>query len=185
MHSGTGKNAADLLLTVDAMARAGDRQCDAVVIVSSDGDFRHLAEHLRGRDLTVLGIGGGAASARFKASCRRFEIIGRSNPLCPDPPFQPATGAKASASLPQSAWQAAIVSLLCDAEGDAGMTTQEIGTLMGVRHGAHIRRHPDGTWKAYFEKRHGLFRTSAGPDGTRIHLRHPQTRIRPHALAAE
>ena len=47
MHAGTGKNASDLLLALDAVELALRGDVDHFVIASSDGDFSHLALRLR------------------------------------------------------------------------------------------------------------------------------------------
>ena len=187
VHSGIGKNAADLLLTVDAMERALSGECDVVVIASSDGDFRHLAERLRERGLMVLGMGEEKAGLRFKASCSRFILLGgktqaawvaaqqlaaRPAGLAPDASEPPLASRK---------WPAAITGLIRELGHSGGLSTGELGMLMGARHGVHIRDHPDKTWKDYLEKRHGLYALEHGARGLIVSLRSES----PARIAAE
>lgn len=181
IHSGIGKNAADLLLTVDAMERALSGACDAVVIASSDGDFRHLAERLRERGMTVMGIGQERAGLRFKASCCRFVSLSQKSAPRPDesvpPDAHPADPVSAPSEPPLAVRKcpAAITQLILEFGQSGGLTTNELGMLMGARHDVHIREHPDRTWKDYLQKRHGLFELAHGARGLIVSLRSAQT----------
>ncbi|WP_127560421.1 NYN domain-containing protein [Nioella ostreopsis] len=177
IHSGTGKNAADLLLTVDAMERALSGACDAVVIASSDGDFRHLAERLRERGVMVLGMGQEKAGLRFKASCSRFVSLSQKPTLPAAAAAQPAdlpddpTPSDPNQPLTLRGWPKAITQLIRDYGYSGGLTTGELGMLMGERHGAHIRDHPDKMWKEYLEKRHGMFLLEQSARGLVVSIR--------------
>jgi hypothetical protein len=70
-----GKNAADLLLTVEAMSLALKDGVTTLVIATSDGDFVYLATHLRELSCTVIGIGHSKAPNSFRASCHRFVTL--------------------------------------------------------------------------------------------------------------
>ncbi len=52
-----GKNAADIALTVEAVAMSCQTPADAVCIVSSDSDFTPLIHYLRQRNILVYGVG--------------------------------------------------------------------------------------------------------------------------------
>src|SRR5690606_9558333 len=54
MHSGTGKNATDVLMTIEAVELAHAAAADGFVLATSDGDFAHLARHLRARRFAVI-----------------------------------------------------------------------------------------------------------------------------------
>lgn len=187
IHSGIGKNAADLLLTVDAMERALSGACDAVVIASSDGDFRHLAERLREQGLTVMGIGQEKAGLRFKASCSRFVSLSQKTAGRPVGEERPAAhNADPDPAAPEPPlsvrrWPAAITQLIREFGQSGGLTTNELGMLMGARHRVHIRDHPDRTWKDYLEKRHGLYELKQGARGLIVSVRSEQ----PAQVAAE
>jgi NYN domain len=76
IHSGCGKNATDMLLSVEAMGLMLDRQADVLVVATSDGDFHHLASVLRERGFPVIGIGEGKAPEAFRKACTHFHEIG-------------------------------------------------------------------------------------------------------------
>jgi hypothetical protein len=70
-----GKNAADLLLTVEAMTLALRDGIRTIIIATSDGDFVYLSTQLRELAYTVVGIGGPKAATAFQASCTEFVKI--------------------------------------------------------------------------------------------------------------
>jgi hypothetical protein len=72
IHAGQGKNAADLLLAIEAMDLVARGSATGFAIASSDGDFAHLAHRLREGGHPVIGIGEAKAPARFRAACTRF-----------------------------------------------------------------------------------------------------------------
>ncbi|PIE12912.1 MAG: hypothetical protein CSA70_08115 [Rhodobacterales bacterium] len=72
IHSGAGKNSADLLLTVQAMEFAAQARADVFVIASSDGDHSHLATHLREQGFGVVGAGEAKAPESFRRSCTQW-----------------------------------------------------------------------------------------------------------------
>lgn len=75
MHSGSGKNSADILLSIEAchlMHTAGIRR---FALVSSDGDLSHIATFLRDNGCHVAGIGETKAPARFRGSCDVFYTL--------------------------------------------------------------------------------------------------------------
>ena len=75
-HGTTGKNCADMELTIAAMDLLHDRALTGFVIVSEDRDFVPLAMRLRRVGKFVIGIGDGRASAAFVRACDRYEIVG-------------------------------------------------------------------------------------------------------------
>jgi hypothetical protein len=180
IHSGTGKNAADLLLTVDAMERALSGACDAVVIASSDGDFRHLAERLRERGLTVLGMGQEKAGLRFKASCCRFVSL-RPVGLCgvdpavparSDPPVvAPETDMSAAgpAGLVAQLTKKIIETIRTDGCPTKGLALTELQQLMFRQHRVAISHYPEKTWRNYLQARPQHF--SLDPKGPNARVR--------------
>ena len=176
IHSGIGKNAADLLLCIDAMERALRGECDAVVIASSDGDFRHLAERLREGGLMVLGMGQERAGLRFKASCTRFVALRAPGlrVVDPAPPERPA--AAPERDLPELTHQ--IVRKHGGKLGQLSLST--LGQLMLKHHGLTKTDLPLGTWAAYLESLGGRFRVER-PEGQMAFVR----LSRPSGIAAE
>lgn len=68
----TGKNAADMVLSLDAMDLMNTGQLDGFCIVSSDSDFTPLAIRIRRDGLRVYGFGGRQTPAAFVAACNVF-----------------------------------------------------------------------------------------------------------------
>lgn len=75
MQTRPGKNAADLLLSIEAMTLALRDGITAFAIASSDGDFVYLATQLREIGVTVLGLGEEKAPTAFRNSCSRFCML--------------------------------------------------------------------------------------------------------------
>ena len=75
VHAGIGKNAADLLLSIDAVELALTAGFKTFVLASSDGDFSHLAYRLREHGRTVIGAGEAKAPAGFREACSWFEPL--------------------------------------------------------------------------------------------------------------
>ncbi len=176
VHSGNGKNSADLLLTVDAMEVALTGGCEVVAIASSDGDFRHVAERMRERGLTVLGLGDERAPEAFRAVCSRFvelRDVGKQAVT--------ATGLSLEGGvLDKARWPAAITALI-EEYGEAGrLPTHRLGLLMGEVYGVHIRNFAEKQWARYLKTQEDRFRLEPGEKGSVVGLR-PQAR----ALAAE
>lgn len=74
-YAGPGKNAADLLLTVEAMDLMLTGKADVLVIASSDRDFSHLATHLRETGRRVVGIGEEKAPEHFLHCCSAHHVL--------------------------------------------------------------------------------------------------------------
>ena len=74
IHSGTGKNATDLLLAIKAIELVLSSSFNIVLIPSSDGDFTRLALRLRERGLHVIGVGEAEAPAMFRGACTSFDL---------------------------------------------------------------------------------------------------------------
>lgn len=101
IHAGGGKNAADLLLCLDAMELALERSFQAVALASSDGDFAHLAQRLRERGVMVMGLGEAKTPDRFRAACSEFVLLPMpSSADAAAAAADPARGAKKRGSPP-------------------------------------------------------------------------------------
>ena len=75
-HIKTGKNSADIELTITAMELLNDQTISGFCIVSSDSDFTPLVMRLREAGRLVIGFGEKKAPAGFVEACDRFETIG-------------------------------------------------------------------------------------------------------------
>lgn len=99
--SGSGRNAADMSMTIAAMDLLHAGHVSRVCIVSSDGDFTPLARRLRVGGLDVFGIGEGKAPPSFRAACSGFHQLqgptGNGGRALAAPP--PANGPLSAADL--------------------------------------------------------------------------------------
>lgn len=171
-HAGTGKNAADVLLSIDAMELALTSDIGVFVLASSDGDFTHLATRLRERGLTVLGIGEAKAPATFRSACSGFTQIPMATkpaavpkppPKTPQPPATPAL--PPDASLDEKIRR----EIAKHSQHGKGMLITELASLMHRTHGVKISEQQGKTWRAYF---------SARPDLYALDPKGPQSRVR-------
>ena len=167
VHAGCGKNAADVLLCIDAMELALTGDWGGFVIASSDGDFVHLAQRLRERGLTVVGIGEAKAPAMFGQACTRFVTIG-SETVRHVLPVQPGISPVAlprqiAVGLPQtskslSKIEKQVRDIIGIAYADArGMTIQELSSSMWTRHQFRISSQPEKNWRSYLKARPALY----------------------------
>ncbi|QHE85720.1 NYN domain-containing protein [Hydrogenophaga sp. BPS33] len=67
-----GKNAADIMLSLEAMELVNTGQFDGVCIASSDSDLTPLAYCIRREGLRVYGFGGRQTPRPFVAACDSF-----------------------------------------------------------------------------------------------------------------
>ena len=166
VHAGCGKNAADVLLCIDAMELATGGDWQGFVIASSDGDFVHLALRLRERGLTVMGIGEAKAPASFRAACTTFlqvtdprSAAERAANAASEPAPQPAAGR--AVTLPTDLLRdldGCIWRMMMDHKVPAkGMTLIALNARMKEDFGFLIGAYEDRTWRAYFTKRPDLF----------------------------
>lgn len=75
VHSGSGKNATDLLICIEAMEIFHTRQAQGIVLAASDRDYSHLALHLRERGFPVVGIGGLFSSEKLRSCFGEFVLL--------------------------------------------------------------------------------------------------------------
>ena len=75
IHTGSGKNAADIALALDAAELSFSGRIEKFALVSSDGDFSHLATFLRERGHIVSGIGEAKSPANYRKSCSVWTLL--------------------------------------------------------------------------------------------------------------
>lgn len=120
-----GKNAADMLLCVDAMDLALRQGFGTILIATSDGDFTYIVERLREFGIRVIGIGEVKAPSSFRAACTRFVTLADGQ-QAPDP--KPTAGA---ALLPTTKLVPMVRNILTDATAEGGWcTAQWIGSRL-------------------------------------------------------
>lgn len=175
IHAGTGKNASDVLMAIDAMELALSSRLDAVVLVSSDGDFTHLAQRLREHGFPVIGMGEAKAPRPFRAACTTFIDIGQTSakpntarPTAGSAPASPATGTPKH--RPASDLDRKIRAMIAThSTNGAGMRLNEMAPRMHKSHRVQISTHPERTWRAYLTARPHLF--SLDPKGPKAMVR--------------
>ena len=144
IHSGVGKNATDLLLSVEAMGFMLGGQADILVIAASDRDCTHLAVNLRERGLSVVGMGEGKTKAVFRETCSVFhELIVPAEPA-PNVPVHKLTEKPKSVDT----WLRDMLAPL----GPRGMKVTELNSKMHRTFGRGITTEGVATWKAYAAK---------------------------------
>ena len=72
-----GKNASDMLITIDAMDILHQGMADTFAIASSDSDFTPLAMRLRESGIHVIGLGREQSSHVFQHVCNEFIYLDR------------------------------------------------------------------------------------------------------------
>ena len=155
IHAGAGKNAADVLLAIDAMDLALRDGVSGFVIASSDGDFSHVAHRLRETGRCLIGVGEGKTPAAFRAACSAFEQIGQGQ-------RQPAPDPLASK----------VIAMIHRHEDNGkGMRVAILGSMMHKTHAIGITALPDGNWRAYLENRSHLFDLDPKGSEARVRIR--------------
>jgi hypothetical protein len=162
VHAGAGKNAADILMAIEAVDLARDGRFDACILGSSDRDFSHLATRLRERGLTIVGAGETKTPERFRATCSLFIELGGAAATC-----EPQ-GASAGPGI--SHIDRKIERLLREAPDESGITLQELGTRMNQQHAVTCAEIEDRNWRTYFDKRKGRYDLN----GDRVSLTSPR-----------
>lgn len=162
MHAGAGKNAADLLLSIDAMELALADGLESFVIATSDGDFTHIAQRLRERGAHVLGLGEEKAPETFRLACTAFSELPALKCAAIAPPVPKASKC--------SELDKNIHSLIAvHSKNGRGMRIVELNNAMRKLHGTQVNGFPEGSWRGYFMKR---------PDRYDIDPRGPDAMVR-------
>lgn len=176
MHAGTGKNAADLLLAIDAIEYACTDRFDTFVLASSDGDFTHLATRLRERELEVIGAGEDKAPAPFRAACNRFQVLAAPRPT--DGAAARAEAAPVSSGHAISELDRSIRAIIKrDSVNGSGIPLTALNTRMFREHDVIISDRPERTWRNYLAERPALF--ALDPPGKEARVRFLPAGFRP------
>lgn len=169
IHAGQGKNASDLLMAIDAMELALSAKADRFIIVSSDGDFTHLAQRLREFGLSVIGLGDHKAPRHLRAACTTFTQLALPEKTSSVPP---TPSAKPSATELDKQIRQVITA---HGKKGQGLRMALLSPLMHRMHKFRISTQPERTWRAYLLARPHLF--DLGPKGpdTMVRLRQDDT----------
>lgn len=173
LHAGTGKNATDLLLTIDAMELALTAGIEGFVLVTSDGDFTHLAQRLREHGLTVDGIGETKAPRAFQAACSIFHQLEPAAPRSAPKLALVVTGATATppqAALPDLCHKVREI-IRETGTGKDGMKIADLNAAIRAVHPVNISKQPEKTWRRYLLARPNLFDVDDPGPNARVRLR--------------
>ena len=167
VHAGSGKNASDILLAIDAMDLVHAKTTTKFIIATSDGDFTHLAVRLRELGAKVIGVGEAKAPHMFRASCSSFVELS-TKPTVKLVPKVPAGVADMDLKI-----RAMIAE---HSKKGAGMRIVELAPKMHVLHGIKISTLPEKNWRSYLTARPALFDVAPrGPEA--------MVRFRPEGFA--
>lgn len=171
VHAGRGKNAADMLLCIEAIALVQAGQVEGIVVASSDGDFSHLATHLREAGVLVIGMGEAKAPAHWRKCCTRFEVLAEEAAAAPPQP-KPA---KAAALTVEQALEQAVLGLLSQA-GAKGLAIAELNArLRGTKPDFRIADTPEKSWRGFLAARPAIF--ALDPKGPEARVRLARQRV--------
>lgn len=156
LHAGTGKNASDLLLSLDAMELVMSGRIMNFVIATSDGDFSHLSIRLREHGARVIGVGEAKAPQTFRASCADFVELA---------PVQRIRLVPRSAPTEMTLDQKICAMIAAQGKKGAGLPITVLGRLMHQQHKIGINTFPEKNWRSYLAARPHLYSLDPrGPD---------------------
>lgn len=166
MHSGSGKNAADILLSIEGVELAHSGAIDGFVLASSDRDYAHLAAHLRGKGFFVLGLGEAKTPPSFRHACSTFIVLTTAETV-------PGNTASTTAQPVETALtrkiDAALKELFQTHGSPKGIRISFLGPVLHSQHGIKISATKERTWRAYLLARPELYRCD--PRGPEAHVR--------------
>ncbi len=155
-HAGTGKNASDLLLAIEAMELALRGAFDHFVIATSDGDFSHLARRLRELGRPVSVVGEAKSPVALRSACSSFhELLPSSPAQCSDsrPPMPEDIGQPACTSLDDKIRKV----IAANSKKGEGVPIARFGQLMQQKHHLTVNALPEGNWRNYLAARPELY----------------------------
>lgn len=163
VHTGTGKNSADIRLVIEAMDLAHSGRADAFALAASDGDYTHLAHYLVERGYSLVGLGEAKVPQGFRKSCTRFIK------LTPD---VPKPSAAKTPTQPQADLDGGVEAVIRDhADGSGWITVSMLGSKLRTERGISKKDTGRATWKAYFETRPELYHCEGSGHAQRVRLR--------------
>ena len=160
MHTGVGKNAADMLLAIDAMELLLERKIMQFLIASSDRDFTHLVLRLREYGASVVGLGEKKAPDSFRECCSQFIELEETQILQPK--------IKTPKNIEMDIKIKEIISR--NSEDNQGMKIADLSPKMYLQHGVKISTFPEKTWRGYLKARPHLFELDARGQEARVRL---------------
>lgn len=163
--AGGGKNASDLLLSVEAVDlfwRDGIRH---FAIASSDRDLSVVTLYLAERGAVVLGIGEAKAPAAFRHACSRFVVVGEEGGEAPAP-----SAGLSSAPTP-SAMDDRIRATILKHGTEGTMPMAELGAQLHAMFRVKATELPEGGLRPYLAARPALYTTDPRGPEARVRCR--------------
>ena len=173
-----GKNAADLLLCVEAMALAFRDGFQTLVIASCDRDFSYLAEHLREAGKRVVGMGTAAAPYSFRNACTQFVVLESALAGATAPPAGVNPPAPGDGPVRTGAAVAAVtrgtmldkVRAVVRTGGQTGFPIAALGPALQAQ-GIRVADTPHKTWLAWLAAHGNVFLADPKGPEARVRLR--------------
>ena len=167
VHAGTGKNAADLLLSIDAMELGLVEAFETFVLATSDGDFTHLAIRLRERGHCVIGAGEQKAPKPFRAACSRFECLSPLNRVTSNAPADSASPITSKKELVNA------VGAVIRKHGDGGsdMLITDLNETIRRAHGTRIKVDFGSDWRSFLSSYGAHFQVDKKGSNARVRLK--------------
>ncbi len=148
VHAGAGKNAADVLLCIDAMELALRDGIEGFVLATSDRDFAHLAQRLREYGRPVLGLGEEKAPEEFRRACTDFALLEPGAATVPPEASRPKV----------TEFDRRIRCMIArHSTNGQGMLLAQLPPRMHAAHGTRISSYPERNWRAYLVARPELY----------------------------
>jgi hypothetical protein len=161
VHSGTGKNATDLLLTVEAMDLVLRCGVKTIVLASSDRDFTHLAHYLREAGVKVIGMGETKAPEAFRKACSMFYEVAQA-----DTPVVSKEGPDNILNLNKE------ISVMIEKSGGSdGILLTTLGLEMHKTHQFKISCLPQRTWRRYLTEHPEIFECDPKGPNAKVRLK--------------
>lgn len=143
VHSGTGKNSADMCLTIEALELSYQHGFGSFVLVSSDSDFTHLALKLREQGKFVLGLGDHRAPEMFREACSMFRELGDNSAGSCD---------GATAPVPKTLDLKIRAAIQSHSKNSSGIEITTLGQIMFKQHGFKISSLESKNWRGYLSQ---------------------------------
>jgi hypothetical protein len=172
MHSGSGKNAADILLALDALELFFEKGIRRFLIATSDGDFRHLVLRLREAGAWVFGLGGSQTPQALRDSLDGFfELTAKPQVMVKKPVVVAPSTAK---TLGPS--HSAVDQKLCDVisacnKDGKGATLAAVGSALHTTHKITAKSLGSGGLRGYISGRPHLFDLDPKGPSAKVRLR--------------
>lgn len=151
VHSGIGKNATDMLICIEALDLLARGAVRGIILATSDGDFTHLALHLRERGTACICIGTQQMTPHLRWAAKEHRIL--------VPPV----------SRPAPDPAAATLSGIIRAEGGK-IALQKINVHMQRQSPAFRIADHGGTWRKWLAARTHVFAVSGAAQETYVSL---------------